>query len=116
MESKNELKIVDIKNRTCFCFDDIITDRDIDFINILLSEKLYKKEYKDTLIYDVSYKTSMDIKQLRFMFHEIDGFIRLPNGEMKHLVLFDYWLFDKICDRIKYLKKKKSGITDSIIK
>ena len=116
MESKNELKIVDIKNRTCFCSDDIITDRDIDFINILLSEKLYKKEYKDTLIYDVSYKTSMNIKQLRFMFHEIDGFIRLPNGEMKHLVLFDYWLFDKICDRIKYLISEKSGITDSIIK
>ena len=44
-----------------------------------------------------------------------DGFIRILNGEIKHLVLFDYGLFDNICDRIKHLiKEKKSGITNSI--
>ena len=38
MESKDELKEIDIKNRTCHCFDDIIRffDRDIDFSDILL--------------------------------------------------------------------------------
>ena len=30
------------------------------------------------------------------------------------LVLFDYELFDKICDKIKYLISEKSGITNSI--
>ena len=30
----------------------------------------------------------------------------------KHLVLFDYELLDKICDKIKYLVSKKSGITN----
>ena len=34
--------------------------------------------------------------------------------EFRHLVLFSYELFDKICDKIKYLISKKSCITDSI--
>ena len=29
------------------------------------------------------------------------------DGKIKHLVLFDYDLFDKICDKIKYLISKK---------
>ena len=29
MESKDELKEIDFKNRTCYYFDYIITDRDI---------------------------------------------------------------------------------------
>ena len=35
-------------------------------------------------------------------------------GKIKHLVLFDYGLFDKTCDKIKYFVSKKSGITNSI--
>ena len=34
---------------------------------------------------------------------------------MKHLILFDYGLFNKICDKVKYLISQKSGITNSII-
>ena len=40
MESKGELKEIDIKNRTCYYFDD--RDIDTDFSNILLNEKSYK--------------------------------------------------------------------------
>ena len=29
------------------------------------------------------------------------------DGKIKHLVLFDYGLFDKICDKVKYLISKK---------
>ena len=29
------------------------------------------------------------------------------DGKIKHLVLFDYGLFDKICEKIKYLISKK---------
>ena len=36
------------------------------------------------------------------------------DGKTKHLVLFDYGLFDKICNKIKYLKSKKVVITNSI--
>ena len=39
MERKDELKEIDIKNRTCYYFDDIIRDLDIYFDTILLDEK-----------------------------------------------------------------------------
>ena len=29
------------------------------------------------------------------------------DGKIKHLVLFDYGLLDKICDKVKYLISKK---------
>ena len=41
MKSKNELKEIDIKNCTCYYFDDIITDRDI-YSAILLHKKIMK--------------------------------------------------------------------------
>ena len=40
MESKDELKEIDIKNYACHHFDDAIKDIDINFSNILLDEKL----------------------------------------------------------------------------
>ena len=36
MESKDELKYINIKNRTCYYFDDTIKDSDINFDIILL--------------------------------------------------------------------------------
>ena len=59
-------------------------------------------------------KTSTGPKASSIRFDKIDGFIRVLDGEIKHLVLFDYGLFHKICDKIKYLISEKSGITDSI--
>ena len=47
-------------------------------------------------------------------FDKIDGFIISLDGKIKHLIFFDYGLFNKICDKIKYLISKKDGITDSI--
>ena len=35
--------------------------------------------------------------------YKIGWFIMVLDGKIKHLVLFDYGLFDKICDKIKYL-------------
>ena len=58
MQSKNILKEIDIKNRTRYYFDDVIgvtdRDRDFDFSDILLDEKLYKEKYENILIYDIS--------------------------------------------------------------
>ena len=34
MESNNELKEVDIKNGTCYCFNDVLTINDLDLGNI----------------------------------------------------------------------------------
>ena len=68
MESKDELKEIDIKNRTCYYFDDIMRVIDIDFNDILLDKKSYenilldKKLYENILIYNISYKTLMGAK------------------------------------------------------
>ena len=40
MERKDELKEINIKNRTCYYFDDIITNIDIYSADILLDEKI----------------------------------------------------------------------------
>ena len=44
MESKDELKKINIKNRKCCYFDYIVRfwDRDIEFKDILLDEKKYE--------------------------------------------------------------------------
>ena len=52
-------------------------------------------------------KTSTSLKPLSIRFDKIDGFIISLDGKIKHLVLFDYGLRDKICDKIKYLISKK---------
>ena len=40
--------------------------------------------------------------------------VKFLDGKIKHLELFDYGLFDKICNKIKYLTSKKSGIMNNI--
>ena len=52
-------------------------------------------------------KTSTGPKPLRIRFDEKDGFIRVRRGEFRYLVPFDHGLFDKICDKIKYLMSEK---------
>ena len=84
MESSDELKETDIKNRTCYYFDDIIIYRDINFDNIFLDIKLCKKEYENTLICEIWYKTSAIQEPLRIRFDKIDGFIRASSGQFRY--------------------------------
>ena len=83
MESKDELKEMDIEKCTCYYFDDIMRVVDLDFDNILFEAKTYG----NILIYDISYKTFMSSKPLRIRFDEIDGFIKIYAG-IRYLVLF----------------------------
>ena len=85
MESKDELKQTDIKNRTCYYFDNIMRVIDINFSNILWNEKLYKT-YERILIYDITCKIFTGSKPLRVRFDEIDGFIKIHDG-IRYLVL-----------------------------
>ena len=64
MESKDELKDIDIKNYACYNLDDEIQYIDINFSDILLDENLYQ----DILIYGISQKTSMRPKSLLMRF------------------------------------------------
>ena len=40
---------------------------------------------------------------MNIRFDKIDRFIISLDGKIKHLILFDYGLFNKICDKIKNL-------------
>ena len=42
MKNKNESTEIDIKNRVCYHFDDIINGTKLSFSNISLEEKLYE--------------------------------------------------------------------------
>ena len=87
-----------------------INGTDINFSNILLDKKLYE----NISVYGITYWTSAGPKTLRIRFDKIDGFVIIIDGKIKHLSLFDYGLFNNICDKVKYLMTKKSGITNSI--
>ena len=103
MKSKNEFKKIDIKSRVCYYLDDTINDTEINFKNISLD----KKSYENTSVSNILYKTPASAKPLPVRFSKIDGFIISFDGEIKHLVLLDYKFFNKICDKIQFLIRKK---------
>ena len=103
MKSKNELKEINNKNRVCYYFDDIINGTKSNFSNILLD----KTFYENISVYNILCKTLTGLKPLYIRFNKIEGFIISLDGKIKHLILLDYKLFNKIWDKIKYLKSKK---------
>ena len=82
----------------CYYFDDIINSTKINF-NILLNKKLYK----NISVCNISYKTPTGSKPLHIRFDQIDTFIISLDGKIKHLVLFDYRLFDKCMIKVNIL-------------
>ena len=94
----------------CHYFNDKVNGTKDIFCNILLDQKFYQ----NISFHNILYKTPTDPRPLRIRFDKIDGFIISLDGKIKHLILFDYGLFSKICDKVKYLISKESGITNSI--
>ena len=103
MKSKNELKENGVKNVVCYYFDVIINGSKINFSNILWSKKLYQI----ISVYNISYKSPAGLIPWCIRFNKVDECIISLEGKIKHLVLFDYGLLDKICDKIKILVSKK---------
>ena len=61
------------------------------------SKRNRQKLYQNISAYDILYKTSTGPKPLRIRFDKIDGFIIIIiDGKIKHLILFDYGLFNKL--------------------
>ena len=89
MESNDELKEIDIKNHTCYYFDEMVKIESFNLDNILIDEK----SYESILVYNISYKTLIDAKSYG----------------TRYLVLFG---IEKKNDynRIRYLITVKSGI------
>ena len=100
MESNDKLKEIDIENRTCYCFDDIIKIENVNLGNILIDEK----SYKNILVFNISYRS------LRIRFDKIDEFIR-GYDETRYLVLIGSEKYYFIYNRIRYLIGVKRGIT-----
>ena len=104
MDSNDELKETDIRNRTCYYFDAKTKTEDFNLDNILIK----KIRYKNILVYNISYKTLIDAKPLRCGVDKINGFIRVYDGN-KYLILCEK--HDFIYNKIRYLIRVKSGIT-----
>ena len=76
MQSNNKIKEIDIKNCTCFYFNDIIKFEDSDLNNISIDEK----SFKNILVYTIYYKTLIDANPLHIRFNKIERFIRVYEG------------------------------------
>ena len=105
MRNNYKLKETDIKNRTCYYFDDIIKTEDFDPNNVLTDEK----PYENILVFNISYKRLIDSMPLRIRFDKINGFIRVFDGP-RYLALFGSEKHDSICNSIRYIGQKR-GIT-----
>ena len=81
------------------------------------------ESYKNSLIYDISYKNLMGEKPLRIRFNKVNGLIKICYW-IRYLELFDSYnefyyrnisrIYNAIFDWIKCLICEKNGITDSI--
>ena len=91
IKSNDELKEIDIKNRTCCYFDDLSKSEDFVLCNILTYEKLYE----NILVYGISSKALIGAKPLRIRFSKVDRFIRVYDGT-RYLVLFGGERYDSI--------------------
>ena len=96
MESNDKLKVIDIKNRTCYYFDYIIKIEDFDHDNILVDEK----SYENILAYNISDINLIIAKPLRIRFNKVDGFNRVYD-ETRYLVLFGSEKNDSISHKCK---------------
>ena len=93
----NNLIKINIRNYTCYYFDDIIKIQDFDFDSILFDEK----SYENILVYDISHKFDW-LKTMFTRLEKVDGFIRVYDGT-RYLVLFGPEKYDAIYNRSTYL-------------
>ena len=73
IDKNDEVKEIDIKNRTYYYFDYIIKIGDFDIDNILIDEK----SNENVLVYNILYKTLIVAKPLRIRFDKVDGFSKI---------------------------------------
>ena len=105
MESNEKLKETDIKNRTCYYFNDIIKIEDLDLDNSLIEGN----SYKYISVYNISSK-NLIVKPLSIRFDKIIGFNRVYDGT-RYLHLFGSEKYDSIYNTIRYSISAKSGIS-----
>ena len=102
MKTNDWSKEFNIKNRTCYYFDEIIKFEYFYFENILID----KKTNENVLVYNISYKTFIGTQPFRISLDKIDEFIRVYDGT-RYLVLFGAEKYDIIYNTIIHLKDAK---------
>ena len=86
----NKVKDLEIKNRRCYFFNDMINIKIFDLNNIKLDEK----SYKNIFIYHIGYVTIKDSKCIKvdsvntlyLIFNKVNGYFEEINGN-KYLML-----------------------------
>ena len=86
----NKVKDIDIKNHTCYFFDDIINIKSFDPNNIKIDER----SYKNILIYYIGYVTIKESKYVKFnsvnplylIFSKVNGYFEAIS-KSKYLAL-----------------------------
>ena len=105
--NNNKLKQIDLKNRTCYRFDDI-NIIDLDLYNILID----KVSYEIILNYDAAYKTTYGKKPLQIIFHKVEKYIKKDGGTISPAIFYANEKYSRNFDRIKCLIILKSNISD----
>ena len=96
--NKNKLKEIDIRNHTCYCFEDITNINDLIVDKILID----KKSYKNILIQNVAYKSPYGVNRSFIVFENVDRCIK----NMIALNIYHYFLLMKnmtYFDRMRHL-------------
>ena len=75
MTGNKEIKEIDTKNCTFYCFQDIVITNVLNAKNI----KVNKKSYNAVFTYCIGYKTSNGVKPLHIIFNRINGHIEDNN-------------------------------------
>ena len=73
MQSNDELEEVNIKNHTCYYFNDIIKFEDFGLDNILINGK----SQENVFVYNIQHKGFIGAKPLCIKFNKINGFLRV---------------------------------------
>ena len=94
------IKNNNIKNFTCYYFNDIIKIEDFDLDNMLSNEK----SYENILVHNISYKILISDKSLRIRFDKEDKFLKVYDGTI-YLVLIEAEKNDFIYNRIRSKKQ-----------
>ena len=103
MGSNDILKEINIKNRTCYYFHDVIKMEDFDVDHLLTD----KKSYENVLAYKIPYKSLISAKPLCIKFNKTNWFIRTYRSA-RYLVLFSSEKYNFCYSRIRYLVGVKS--------
>ena len=96
MENNDELKEIDIKNWTCYYFDDRIKIQDFDF-------RWYFNRWKTIQKYFGIWQFIQNFvwfKTIAIRFDKVDRFARFYDG-MRYFVLFVFKKYDAIYNRIR---------------